>query len=82
MLTDLNDTHIIQIKKKTEEKNGKNKQKKKKEKKPTHSYCRNSSTNEENNRRKMQIPLTQIHDCLYHGETGGPGENHRPVASH
>ena len=66
MLTDLNDTHIIQIKKNRRTK-CKKQTKKKKEKSPTHSYCRNSSTNKEKNRRKMQIPLTLIHDCLYHG---------------
>ena len=49
--------------------------KKEREKTPTHSHRRNSSTNEEKNRRKMQIPLAQIHDYLYHGE------NHRPVAN-
>ena len=51
--------------------------KKEREKKTTtHSDCRNSSTNEEKNRRKMQIHLTLIHDYLYHGG------NHRPVTSH
>jgi hypothetical protein len=49
MLTDLNDTHIIQIKIKQ-----KQKMHKKREKKThTHSHCRNSFAIQEKNRRKM-----------------------------
>ena len=63
MLTDLNDPHIIQIKKKQ-----KHKMNKKREKKPTHTHTVGTAPK---TKRKIvercKIPLTLIHDYLYHG---------------
>jgi len=85
MLTDLNDTHIIQIKRNRSKKMQKKyKIKKKERQKPTHTHTVGTAPQTKRKiveRCTIDTSNTQ-HGCLHHGENGVPGENHRPVASH